>query len=248
MSNIEILEDYIPQLTRPSYLIVGLPDAGLVGTIATEFLVKKLGLSEFATIHAPDILPPIMHVRDGIAKSPLKFYHNGKNMIVFHSYIALPFSVINQIAKTLIDFAKKYGINNIISITGIPVENRLSATTLNSFVIGNNQQVTEEIEKMGLSKKFGEGYIAGPYAPILSYSQREKLNNIIIVVESFMDLPDPEASAIALSILSKYIGFPLDTEELLKEAEEVRERIRGLMSQTREELPKYATGRPMTYA
>ncbi len=84
--------------------------------------------------------------------------------------------------------------------------------------------------------------------PILSYSQREKLNNIIIVVESFMDLPDPEASAIALSILSKYIGFPLDTEELLKEAEEVRERIRGLMSQTREELPKYATGRPMTYA
>lgn len=169
-------------------------------------------------------------------------------MIVFHSYIALPFSVINQIAKTLIDFAKKYGINNIISITGIPVENRLSATTLNSFVIGNNQQVTEEIEKMGLSKKFGEGYIAGPYAPILSYSQREKLNNIIIVVESFMDLPDPEASAIALSILSKYIGFPLDTEELLKEAEEVRERIRGLMSQTREELPKYATGRPMTYA
>ncbi len=63
--------------------------------------------------------------------------------------------------------------------------------------------------------------------PILSYSQREKLNNIIIVVESFMDLPDPEASAIALSILSKYIGFPLDTEELLKEAEEVRERELG---------------------
>lgn len=72
-------------------------------------------------------------------------------------------------------------------------------------------------------------------------------NNNLIRLDCLLDT-EKLASAIALSILSKYIGFPLDTEELLKEAEEVRERIRGLMSQTREELPKYATGRPMTYA
>ncbi|MEM3213832.1 MAG: PAC2 family protein, partial [Metallosphaera sp.] len=67
-------------------------------------------------------------------------------------------------------------------------------------------------------------------------------------VESFLDIPDPEASAVALEIMGRYLGFTLDTSALLKEAEEIRARIKGLMEQTKRELPTYSSGKPMSYA
>lgn len=247
MSQYEILEKFVPNLSRPSYMIVGLPDAGLVGVIATEYLIDKLGLQEFAEIYAPDILPPISHVQDGIAKSPIRLYYN-QNMVVFHSWIAIPSSTIIPLTKMITDVAKRYGISNIISITGLPIQDRLNAEKLNAYWIANDNNIAQDLQKLGLMEKFGDGYIAGPYAPLLIEAHKNNLSNFVIVVESFLDLPDPEASAIALSILSKYVGFNINVDELLKEAEDIRDKIKGLMEQTRQELPSYASGKPMTYA
>ncbi|MFP3346378.1 MAG: PAC2 family protein [Sulfolobaceae archaeon] len=245
--SIEVLEGYTPAFPKPSYMVVGIPDAGLVGVIATEYLIEKLGLKEFATLYAPGLLPPISHVKDGIAKSPIKLYH-GNNILVFHSWIAIPSEALYPISREIVKIAKKYGISTIISITGLPIEDRLNATTINAYWIGNSEEIAQEMEKFGLMKKFGDGYIAGPYAPLLIEAKKENINNFTIVVESFLDLPDPEASALALSILSKYIGFNISVDELMQEAEEIREKIKGLMAQTKAELPRYASGKPMTYA
>ncbi|BFH74258.1 proteasome assembly chaperone family protein [Sulfurisphaera javensis] len=247
MSQYEIIEKYVPTLGKPTYLIVGLPDAGLVGVIATEYLIDKLKLKEFAEIYAPDILPPISHVQDGVAKSPIRLYHN-HNIVVFHSWIAIPSSAIIPLTKIIVDVARRYGISNIISITGLPIQDRLNAEKLNAYWIANNDETAQDLQKLGLMEKFGDGYIAGPYAPLLIESHKNNLANFVIVVESFLDLPDPEASAIAINILSKYIGFNINVDELLKEAEDIRDKIKGLMEQTKQELPTYASSRPMTYA
>ena len=244
---IEVLEEYQPVFPKPSYMIVGIPDAGLVGVIATEYLIDKLGLKEFGSIYAPDLLPPISHVKDSIASAPIKLYH-GNNLLVFHSWIALPSEALYPIAKEIVKIAKKYGISTIISITGLPIQDRLNATVLNAYWIGNSVEIAQEMEKIGLLKKFGDGYIAGPYAPLLIEAKKENINNFTIVVESFLDLPDPEAAAVALTFLSKYIGIEISVDELMQEAEEIREKIKGLMAQTKAELPKYAAGKPMTYA
>ena len=247
MIHYEIIEKYQPQLSKPTYLIVGLPDAGLVGVIATEYLIEKLGLKEFAEVYAPEILPPISHVKDGIAKSPIRLYHN-HNMIIFHSWIAIPSTSVIPIAKIIVDVAKRYNVSYIISITGLPIQDRLNAEKLNAYWIANSQDLATELQRLGLMEKFGDGYIAGPYAPLLTEASKNNIYNFVVVVESFLDLPDPEASAVALNILSKYIGFSISVDELLKEAEDIRDRIKGLMSQTRQELPNYALSRPLTYA
>jgi len=39
--DLELLELEEPNLRRPSYMIVGIPDAGLVGEIATEYLINS---------------------------------------------------------------------------------------------------------------------------------------------------------------------------------------------------------------
>ncbi|NON61347.1 proteasome assembly chaperone family protein, partial [Acidianus sp. RZ1] len=174
-------------------------------------------------------------------------YHSS-NFIVLHSWTALPASSMYPIAEFITDYAQKYNVGTIISITGVPIPNRLDVEKPTAYWIANSSDVSTELEKSDLMKKFGDGYISGPYAPILQVSSLKGLRNFVVVVESFLDIPDPEASAVALNVISKYIGFSIDVSSLLQEAEDIRSKIKGLMEQTKKELPSYSSSRPMSYA
>ncbi|WP_218258476.1 proteasome assembly chaperone family protein [Saccharolobus shibatae] len=243
----EVRERYVPQIGRPSYLLVSLPDAGLVGSISGEFLINSLNLKEYGEIYSHKYLPPISHVVNGVAKSPIRLYHYD-NFLLLHSWVAIPANSIHHLADLVVDYAEKYGIQTIISITGVPVPNRLELEKPTPYWVVSSEDFAKELDSLNLMKKFVEGYVTGPYAPILFESAKKFIRNLVIVVESFLDLPDPEAAAVALDILSKMLGFKVDTSSLLKEAEEIRVRIKGLMQQTRQELPNYSGLRPYTYA
>ncbi len=58
---------------RPVVAIEGLPDVGLVGTIATTFLVEKKGFEEIAYLES-DLFPPVMVVHEGRLKNPFRIY------------------------------------------------------------------------------------------------------------------------------------------------------------------------------
>ncbi|QKQ99311.1 proteasome assembly chaperone family protein [Metallosphaera tengchongensis] len=247
--NFDIEERYIPELRKPAYMLIGIPDAGLVGEIVTEFLISKGIVEEFGQIFSRKYLPPILHVDDGVAKSPLRLYYGkGINLIVLHAWTALPANAAYPLAKLVTDYASRYGIQEIISITGLPVPNRLDLEKPSAYWIANSKDMAESLNGLSNVQKFAQGYISGPYAPILYESSKTKIRNLAIVVESFLDIPDPEASAVALEIISSYLGFKVDVSGLLQEAEEIRSRIRGLMEQTKKELPSYSSGKPMSYA
>nr|WP_275691939.1 PAC2 family protein [Metallosphaera sedula] len=245
----EIEENYVPDIRKPAYMIVGIPDAGLVGEIATEYMIGKGLVQEYGQVFSRKYLPPILHVDDGVAKSPLRLYY-GKdiNVIVLHSWTALPVNSAYPLARFITDYAIRYGISSIISITGLPIPNRLDIDKPSAYWIANSKDLASSLSGLDNVQKFGQGYISGPYAPILYETAKKNIGNFAIVVESFLDIPDPEASAVALEIVGKYLGFTIDTSALLQEAEEIRSRIKGLMEQTKRELPTYSSGKPMTYA
>ncbi|AEB94674.1 conserved hypothetical protein [Metallosphaera cuprina Ar-4] len=193
--------------------------------------------------------PPILHVDEGVAKSPLRLYY-GKdlNLIVVHSWTAIPVNSSYNLAKFITDYAIRYGVQTIISITGLPIPNRLDIDKPNAYWIANSKNLASSLSGITNAQRFDQGYISGPYAPILYETAKRNIDNLAIVVESFLDIPDPEASAVALEIMGRYLGFTLDTSALLKEAEEIRARIKGLMEQTKRELPTYSSGKPMSYA
>jgi len=249
--NVDYYEYEDVKLGHPSYLVLGLPDAGLVGALATKYLATTTSMELYGEIDSPKYLQPITVVHRSIPRSPLQLYiNNDNNILALVSEAPLPISAVYPISKSIVEYASRKGIDYIISLSGIAVPNRLEIKKLTAYWLASTDKAAEIIKDLDI-KSFDEGFIVGPYAVILKESKRKNINNLMILIESFYDFPDPEAAAEALQILSKITGISVDVSKLLEEAELVKIQTRELMKQTRKALSemkkKYEMQMPLMY-
>ena len=238
-------------LNKPSYMVLGLPDAGLVGALATKYLATTTSMELFGEIDSPKYLQPITVVHKSVPRSPLQLYINSsKNILALVSEAPLPIPAVYPISKSIVEYATRKGIDYIISLSGIAVPNRLEIKKLTAYWLASTDKAADIIKDLDI-KSFDEGFIVGPYAVILKESRRRGINNLMILIESFYDFPDPEAAAEALQILSKITGVSVDVSKLLEEAELLKIQTRELMKQTRKALSemkkKYEMQMPLMY-
>ncbi len=239
------------EFRHPTYMVLGLPDAGLVGALATRYLATTTHMKFFGEIDSYKYLQPITVVHKSLPRSPLQLYvNNERNIVALISEAPLPIPSIYPISTSIVEYALKKGIDYIISLSGIAVPNRLEIKKLTAYWLASTDKAAEAVKELGI-KSFDEGFIVGPYAVILKESMRRGVNNLVILIESFYDFPDPEAAAEALQILSKITGVSVDVSKLLEEAELIKVQTRELMKQTRKALTemkkKYEMQMPLMY-
>ncbi len=239
------------ELKHPSYMVLGLPDAGLVGALATKYLATTTSMEFFGEIDSRKYLQPVTVVHKSVPRSPLQLYINSdRNIVALVSEAPLPIPAVYPVSRSIVEYAYRRGIDYIISLSGIAVPNRLEIKKLTAYWLASTDKAAEMIKDLGI-KSFDEGFIVGPYAIILKESMRRGINNLMILIESFYDFPDPEAAAEALQILSRITGVPVDVSKLLEEAELLKIQTRELMKQTRKTLSemkkKYEMQMPLMY-
>ncbi len=220
-------------ISSDATMIIGLPDVGLVGLIATSYLISELNLEEIAYMDS-DLFPPVIVLHEGLPHAPLRIYGNQK-LIVVISELAVPAPAIYTITREIVNWAKNKKINRIISMGGIPTENRQSINEPEVFVTASNQELLNTITNTGL-KILKEGYIVGAQALSMRYSISNKLQSIAILAQSFYNYPDPQAAAIALKVLSKISEVKIDVSKLLEKGEEIRLKARDIMKRTQQEM------------
>ncbi len=214
------------QLDRPSYLIVGLPDAGLVSVIAASHIIKKLGAMEVGGIDSY-YLPPIAVIHQGVPRPPIRIFVKDRILIVYSEFLP-PIQTVPALMNALLDYAMRRGIDNVICMTGLPIPNRFEIENLRSFFIPSTKRALEMGKSAGIPL-FENGYLVGPYALLLKEAMRRRMNTLVLLTESFMEFPDPEASAKNLELFSKISGISIDVKELLEQAEVIRLRAREHM-------------------
>ena len=214
-------------------MIIGLPDVGLVGLIATSYLISELDLEEIAYMDS-DLLPPVVVLHNGLPHAPLRIYGN-KNLIAVISELAIPAPAIYTITREIVDWAQAKKVKRILSIGGIPTENRQTIKEPEVFAAASNQELLNTLTKSGL-KTLKEGYIVGAQALSMRYSISKKMQSIAILAQSFYNYPDPQAAAIALKELSKISDIKVDVSKLLKRGEEIRLKARDIMKRTQQEM------------
>ena len=208
-------------------IIEGFPGFGLVGTIASEFLMEHLQTEQIGKILFND-MPAMVAIHEGKVVEPLGIYHNSKyNLVILHA-ITTATKYEWDMAETVGKLASQLTAQEIISLEGVGSGEGEASKV---FYYSNNEKNAKMFEKVGISP-LKEGIIIGVTGAILL--RTEKVPVSCLFAETHSNLPDSKAAAKIVEALDKYLGMDLDTKPLLEQAEKFEEKLKTLMQKSQE--------------
>lgn len=214
--------------------IEGFPGTGLVGPMSISYMINKMQL-EYVGYMKSDLLPPLISIHNNIPLPPIRFYHSKKYklLVLFSESGPTNEKGIYEIADTLYKFIRDRKISQIISISGIPVQNIEDAK---GFAVASNKKLYEKTEKAGL-KSIGEGVAAGVGAVLMMHATIDNIDDINILVQANPQIIDPGYAELAIKSINKLLNINVDVSELDKEAKAVEEKLKELIKRSKETKP-----------
>jgi len=227
------IRDSGPRVSKPT-IIVGIPEAGLVGTITCSYMIEQLKMAERGFIDS-DLLPQVMIIHNSAASYPVHIFGKDELLVVLSEVPLPPFASV-EVAKEIASWARSLKAGMVIGVTGAPSKARDDSQgdgTPTVVGVGNTKTALEVLKKSGASP-FEDGIISGFYASLIKHCNTNGQSSVTLLAESLSQFPDPGAAASLIEVLSKLLSLNLDTKSLMKESEEIRLRSRELMQQTQQ--------------
>ncbi len=204
-------------------IIEGFPGFGLVGTIATEYLINELKAKPIGSIHAED-LPPMVAIHDSSIVQPIGVYYAKKQNLVLLHVMTNVKGMEWQIGELVLELAKQLDSKDIVAIEGVGTP--LPTEKSNAYYYSNNETGKTKFNSFKL-EPLKEGIILGVTATVILQSDERPVSSIF--VETHSNLPDSKAAAKAIEVLDKYLGLNIDYKPLMEQAEKFEDKIKGLM-------------------
>ena len=214
-------------------LFIGIPDVGLVGPISASFLIKSLKLETLALLDS-EMMPPLLLFHNSEPTFPVRI-HGNDDICVLISEVAIPVKAMYPLAKMIIEWAMEKGAEKIVTLSGIPVPNRLELQTPRVYVTASKKEYAEELAKNGV-QQLKEGFMSGMHALILKEAYIKDFPAIALLSESYFNYPDPGAAASLINAINTLFGLSIDVTPLREQEEEIRVKLRELMKRTLETM------------
>lgn len=223
------------EISRGAVMLFGFPGVGLVGVIAASHLISELNLTEVAYMDSR-LLPPLIVLHQGLPHSPIRVFGNHEVLLAV-SETAVSADTIYPIMHALIDLGRSKDVKKMISMSGIPVQDRQDVKRLKVFAAASNPEILKAVKDKGV-QVLKEGYMVGPQAIMMQYCAKKDVPAITLLAQCFFNYPDPEAAAELLKELTRIAEIKVDVSKLLEKGEEIRLRARDVMRRTRQEMSK----------
>lgn len=220
-------------------LLFGFPDVGLVGLIAASHLVDELKMTEVAYVEST-LLPPLIVLHEGLPHSSMRILASD-HLLLAVSEVPIPTDTIYPIMDALIEWGRSKNVKMMISLSGLPIEERQDATELKGFAAASNPEALKIAKDNGIEVLM-EGYMVGPQAVVLQRASKYGSPALALLAQCFYNYPDPEAAAEVLKELAKITGVKVNVAKLLEKGEEIRLRARDVMKRTQQEMSKMKKG------
>jgi uncharacterized protein len=221
-------------------IIEGFPGFGLVGTIATEFLIKHLNAKPIGKITSSKLLP-IAALHESKVVDPLGIYYDKKyNIVIIHALSAVR-GLEWLISDALLKLCKDINCKELISIEGIgSQENKLK-----TFYYSNNPKNIKKFHNIGL-EQLKEGMVLGVTGALLL---KNRSNVSCVFVESHVSVADSMAAAKVVEVLDKYLGLKVDYKPLIQAAEKFEKTLKVLMEKSKQavNMPKDEDSHKLDY-
>lgn len=207
-------------------IIEGFPGFGLVGTIASEFLIDHLKTEMIGRITFED-MPPVVAIHDSKLVEPLGIFYCPKyNIVILHAVTAST-GYEWKLAEALVDLSKQLDAKEIISLEGVGSNGIKLAS--NSFYYTNTDKKRELLENLGI-KPLKEGIIMGVTGALMLKADGRPM--CALFADTASNLPDSKAAAKIIESLDKYLGLQVDPKPLMAQAAQFEEKLKGILGST----------------
>lgn len=205
-------------------LIEGFPGFGLVGTIASEFLLEHLDTEQIGKIIF-DEMPAMVAIHEGKLVEPLGIFYNKKyNLVLLHAVTASA-GMEWKLSQMVMELSKQLNVKEIICMEGVGS----SQTTKTSRVFFYSNKNKDKFKKIGV-EPLKEGIIIGVTGAVLV--RAENIAVSAVFAETHTNLPDSKAAAKVIEVLDKYLGLNVDYKPLFQQAEKFEEKLKGLLTES----------------
>ena len=205
-------------------IIEGFPGFGLVGTIASEFLIDHLKTEMIGKIIFED-MPPVVAIHNDKLVEPLGVFYDKKyNVVILHA-ITTATGYEWKIADALVKLAKDLNAKEIISLEGVGA-NGLKMSS-ESFYYTNVEKKKDILKNIGL-KPLKEGIIMGVTGGLMLKVDGHPF--CCMLADPASTLPDSKAASRLIEALDKYLGLEVDPKPLLQQAAQFEEKLKGILS------------------
>ena len=218
-------------------VITGFPSIGLIGNIATHQIVKELNLDFIGYFDSPHI-PPIMSVENGIIYPPIRVYGN-ENLVVVFSEALIPPNIVYSLTDKLLEYVANINPKIIVNLDGITALN-----PKNTYAVSTSDEILKSIKEQNIPiLEFG---MVGGMSGIISLKSADKnIPSLCLMAETPGLRPDPMGASNIIGVLNKLYNLNVNTEELIKEDEEIKEKLRKLAEEHLKLMSKQKVENPM---
>lgn len=214
-------------------IVQGYPGFGLVGTIATEYLLEQLKVKPVGRILIEE-QPALIAIHNGKVVEPIGLFYNKKhNLLIVHAINATT-GMEWKIASFILELAHKVSAKEIVSIEGVgspDPQHEQEEQNYRVFSFTNNKKQAKVFKNLKI-EPLKEGIIMGVTSALL-LEGGDNHTITCIFGETRTHLPDSKAAANVLKALSKYLELNIDIEPLLKSAERFEEKLRSIIEHSK---------------
>ncbi len=206
-------------------IIEGFPGFGLIGTIATEFLMEHLKMEKIGTVEMDEI-PAMVAIHQNKVIDPVSVHYNKEyNIVILHA-INIGKDLGWKIADVVLQLAKELNAKEIISLEGVGSPNPDASRVF--FYSNGLGASTQELSK--IAKPLMEGIIVGVTGALLAKDMKTSM--VAFFAEAQSNLPDSKAAAEIIKALDAYTGLKIDPKPLLKQAAAFEDKLHGILEKT----------------
>ncbi|GAA0263641.1 proteasome assembly chaperone family protein [Halobacterium noricense] len=228
-------------------LVEGLPGVGLVGKIATDHLVDAFEMEYVASVDCQNI--PRVSVYEEDARDvlpPVRLYADeSRDLLALQSDVPLARDTGGAFADCITEWLADNDATPLY-LSGLPMQNLDPSNVPDVFGIATGDAASR-LDANDIGTPPERGLVSGPTGALINRAAESDIDAIGLVVESDPQFPDPAASKRLLDeAVDPLADVDVPTEELVEEAEQIREQKKRLAERMQEAEEEESTqARPM---
>jgi len=203
-------------------IFAGFVGAGLVGPVAINHIIDKLGMEEIGVMRSKYLPPSTVFMR-GRLRHPFRFYANKEGTIcAIICEITLKMEGLYCLVSSILDWAAEKGSKEIVILDGVA-----SSEHDDKAYCAAEEDLIRTMADKDISM-IPQGFITGIPGGILNECLVREIQGLTLLAKANKIISDPAAAATLIEALNRFYDMDIDTAELHKDKERINAEFQEL--------------------